>query len=107
MRRLLYGSAAALGAAAAVAPPGPPALAAAATPSVSAYFPDISVAAGAAKIYPVYGSVAGLGDDDVITVDKLTVAVDTSALTGLAAVTSTDDLDQTCSRSGAVLTCTV
>lgn len=107
MRRLLYGSAAALVVAATVALPGTAALAAATGPSVSAYFPGISVAAGAAKVNLVYGTVTGPGADDAVTVGELTVTLDTSGLAGLATVASSDELDQTCSRSGALLTCTV
>jgi LPXTG-motif cell wall-anchored protein len=111
--RLLAGTAAAFIAAASLALPGTPAVAAGSDPSVSLYFPDISVAGAAAKINPVYAWADGPGgaDSEPVAVKKLTVTVDTSGVADLAAVKETGDLDlsddQSCTTAGAKITCTI
>ena len=110
--RLLTGSAVALAAAAAITVPATPALAAGG-PAVTLHFPDIAVTANASKINPLYAWIDIPGDPDSapVQIGRLTVSVDTAGVADLATVEVPGDLDvtedQTCGRTGTVITCTI
>ena len=111
LHRLLTGSAAALTAVAALAVPGTPALAA--DPAVRLHFPDIAVAGSVPKSTPLFAWIDvpdGPGGAPV-AFEKMTVRVDTAGVADIATVVAADDFqlsdEQSCGRSGTVISCTL
>ena len=111
LHRLLTGSAAGLIAAAVVALPAT--LASAADSALRLHFPDIAVVPNMAKINPLFAWVDVPGDQHraPVQIGKLTVSVDTAGVSEIATVEAAGDIevadDESCSRTGTVITCTI
>jgi LPXTG-motif cell wall-anchored protein len=111
LHRLLTGSAAALTAVAALAAPGTPALAA--DPAVRLHFPDLAVAGSSPKATPLFAwiDVPDRPGDAPAAFAKMTVRVDTAGVADLATVVASGDFqlsdEQSCGRSGTVISCTL
>ncbi|MGW4941784.1 LPXTG cell wall anchor domain-containing protein [Actinoplanes sp. NPDC004185] len=111
LHRLLTGSAAALTAVAALAVPGTPALAAG--PAVRLHFPDLAVAGSVPKATPLFAwiDMPRRPGEAPAAFDKMTVRVDTAGVADIATVVAADDFqlsdEQSCGRSGTVISCTL